>query len=106
MVWAADGEGLTRIDPTTGRAAVRVDAPADLVALGDGALWTLTHDGDLTRRDPDTGRPLGGPFDMGNEPRTLVAGGGAVYVGLRHPAVVRVDPATGTVLWRRDIPYS
>lgn len=111
-VWAADGAGLTRVDPATGRPAVRVDAPADLVAMGDGALWTLTYGGTLTRRDPRTGRAIGEPVrvgggDDGRElPRALVAGRGAVYVGLRHPAVVRVDPTSGRIVWRRDIPYT
>lgn len=109
---AVDGGGLTRIDPATGRAAIRIDAPADLVAMGDGALWTLTYEGALTRRDPATGRAVAEPVavgggDDGHElPTTLVAEGGAVYVGLRHPAVVRVDPATGRIVWRRDIPYT
>jgi hypothetical protein len=44
--------------------------------------------------------------DVGDEPRSLVAGGGAVSVGLRHPAAVRVDPAAGGVDRRRDIPHS
>jgi hypothetical protein len=104
-VWAADGGGLTRIDAATGRPSVRVDEPADLIALAEGALWSLTRDGVLTRRDPDTGRPVAAPVDVGDEPRSLVAGGGAVYVGLRHPAVVRVD-AAGGVVWRRDVPLS
>jgi outer membrane protein assembly factor BamB len=106
LVWATDGTGLTRIDPATGRAAVRVGEPADLVALGEGALWTLTYDGDLTRRDPATGRAVAGPFPVGEEARTLVADGGAVEVGLRHPSVVRIDPADGRIVWRRDIPYT
>ena len=112
VVWAADGDGLTRIGPATGRAAVRVDEPADLVALGDGALWTLTYDGVLTRRGPGTGRAVADPVrvadaeDVDDIPRTLVADGGAVYVGLRHPSVVRIDPATGRIVWRRDIPYT
>ena len=112
VVWAADGHGITRIDPASGRAAARVEEPADFVALGDGALWTLTHEGALTRRDPGTGRAVGEPVTVGGgddfheRPGTLVADGGAVYVGLSHPAVVRVDPASGRIVWRRDIPYS
>jgi hypothetical protein len=110
IVWVADGDGLTRIDPATGRAAVHRDEPADLVAMGDGALWTLTYDGRLTRRDPATGRPVAGPVVIGGDDhelaQTLVAGGGAVWVGLRHPAVLRDDPATGRIVWRRDIPYT
>ncbi|HTI33868.1 MAG TPA: hypothetical protein VL422_09355, partial [Miltoncostaea sp.] len=71
-----------------------------------------THDGVLTRRDPVTGRAVGNPASVGggddfhDRPATLVADGGAVYVGLAHPAVVRVDPGSGRIVWRRDIPYS
>jgi outer membrane protein assembly factor BamB len=106
VVWAADGDGLTRIDPATGRAALRVVEPADLVALGDGALWTATYDGVLTRRDPATGRAAAEPVDVGDRASIVVADGGAVYVGLHHPSVVRIDPADGGIVWRRDIPYS
>jgi len=107
VVWAADGDGLTRIDPATGRASVRVDEPADLLAMGDGALWSLTYeDAEFVRRDPRTGRAVAAPVEVGDQPSIVVADGGGVYIGLHHPSVVRVDPATGAILWRRDIPYT
>ncbi|MGE0028322.1 MAG: hypothetical protein AB7O78_13660 [Thermoleophilia bacterium] len=91
---------------TPGAIGHRPSARAALVADGDGVVWTVTDDGALTGREPGSGRVVAGPFDVGADPRSLVATGGAVYVGLRHPAVVRVDPASGRTVWRRDIPYT
>lgn len=72
-----------------------------------GALWALRREGAVLRRlDPDDGHPIGAPLELGDAATTLVAVGGAVWVGLRHPSVVRVDPGAVEVTWRRDIPYT
>jgi excisionase family DNA binding protein len=95
VVWTADGDGLARIDPATGRAAVRLDEPADLVALGDGALWTLTR-GELTRRDPATGRAVGEPVTVVGamtENRSLTTAEVAAALGCNVPTVRRMIAA-------------
>ncbi len=97
----------TRLDrPPSAGIGHRPTARAGLVAIGDGVVWTLTDDGTLTGREPGSGRAVAGPVDVGDDPRTLATGDAAVFAGLRHPSVVRVDPASGRIAWRRDIPYS
>lgn len=78
-------------------------------AVRDGdALWTLTREGILQRRDAVTGAPSGAPLDVGGASTSLAAGPGVVWVGLRDGGVVRVDAGAGgpRVAWTREVPIT
>ena len=106
-LWLSDGTTISGIDPATGATLRRLAEPTAVIALGEGALWTARRNGGLlTRRDPDSGEPLGDPLDPGDDATTLTAGAGGVWLGLRHPSVLRIDPSGSRIAWRRDIPVS
>ena len=100
---AGDGAVPQRTAPDGERRTLR--APG-VEFLAGGALWTLTRDGVLQRRDPVTGRASGPPLDVGGHATSLATGPGVVWVGLRDRAVVRVDPAGPSVTWTRDVPVT
>lgn len=104
---------LARIDPGTNALAWatrmprvgRVIAPVGL-AVGEGAIWVIKHkirmtDGALFEFDPATGR-LATVLRIADNPWDVTAGADAVWILTKHGTVVRVDPATSTVV--RSIP--
>lgn len=105
-VWVAGfGAALQRIAVTGERTTLRVPSSAYLAA-SDGALWSLTREGVLQRRDPVTGRASGAPLDVRGEATSLAAAAGVVWVGLREGNVVRVDPSGPRIVWTRGIPIT
>lgn len=103
-LWVASPAGLDQLDATTGRRLRRVASGARMIAVGEGALWWLTYDGSLTRRDPGSGERIGDPLPLNQEAVSLTTGDGAVWVGLREPGVLRIDAGTMRASWRRSIP--
>jgi hypothetical protein len=98
---------LDRIDPATGRTTATVPLPifGDAIELAGASLWTLTPHGELTQRDPDSGRALrqvvlAASTDRGEN--VLAADVSGVWV-LRPGALVRVD-AGGKVARRLPVP--
>ena len=89
-MWAADGDGLARIDqPPGGRPSGWTSRPISSPS-GDGALWTLTR-GELTRRDPATGRAVGEPVTVVGamtENRSLTTAEVAAALGCNVPTVL------------------
>lgn len=102
-----DARGAVRRRVPVGSVAALASAPGPLRrAVGEGARWTLSYDGALTRRDPATGSVTGGPVDVGFLTGDLAVGAGGVWVGggPQESTIVRFDPRTLRATWRRDIP--
>lgn len=118
-VRVAPGYSLYRFDTATGQATARIEglpsAPfafSQYVAAGEGAIWTSNvNSGSVTRIDPATNRvvttiPVWPTNSCGPDPSTgcsaptaIAFTPGAVWVILHHEwAVVRIDPATNTVV--------
>jgi YVTN family beta-propeller protein len=115
-VWALSGPGrlgvrgaLSRIDPKTNAvvwttrmpSVGRLIAPIGL-AFGEGAVWVMKHrirtsDGALFEFDPGTGQ-LGGVLRIAGNPWGIAVSEGAVWVLTRNGTVVRVRPATSSVV--------
>jgi YVTN family beta-propeller protein len=91
---------VVEIDPVTGKAGrpIPVDAGADAIAVGDGAVWVTSESaGVLSRVDPGTAR-VTATIDVGNGPVAVAAGPRAVWVANSRDATVsRVDPVTDQV---------
>ena len=83
FVSAATGE-LVRASPV--RDTVRV-------AYGEGALWSVSSRGDLTRLDPSTSKEVA-TLGLGIKPSGLAVGEGSVWVTDRNsPTLLRIDPS-------------
>jgi DNA-binding SARP family transcriptional activator/ABC-type transport system substrate-binding protein len=62
------------------------------VRFGNGALWSVSADGELTRLDATTGKEVA-RLGLGIEPAGLAVGAGSVWLTDRHsPTVYRIDP--------------
>ena len=105
------GDSVTRIDPATNTATGTVSlAPSGLGPIGitvyDGSVWVANHDGNPTgsvaKIDPATLSvvdviPVGSQSFAG--PNWLAAGAGSIWTDVPNiNAVVRIDPATDTVV--------
>jgi YVTN family beta-propeller protein len=115
-VWALNGPGrlgargaLSRIDPKTNAVVWttrmppvgRLIAPIGL-AFGEGAVWVMKYrirmsDGALFEFDPSTGQ-LGSVLRIADNPWGIAVAEGAVWVLTRNGTVVRVHPATSSVV--------
>jgi hypothetical protein len=108
----ADGSGVQRVDPATGRVVARFRIPHDLaMAFGLGTLWVAQHTssprtslgqgtsdkvdrttpGKLYRIDPTTNRVLGRPLTL---PRIVPAPYAGVAVGEGTVLVKDIDERT------------
>lgn len=80
------------------------------VAFADGAVWVASTRGDLIQRVDTTTNEVVGEISPGERPVTLVTLDGALWASLLNgdPAtddeVVRLDPATGSVEHRVNVP--
>lgn len=91
---------LVRIDPATNEVADTRPAPSGATAVraGDGSLWiTRAHAGQLLRVDPATGEELA-EIDVAPGSTFLAFGEGGVWTMGSTGEVVRVDPATNSVV--------
>jgi len=98
-VWVGAQPGIVRVDPIDGDLLrpVRLYPPGALVvsqvALGEGSVWALTGDGELSRVDATTGRRTG-VVDVGQSATGLAVGFDAVWViDELQGTLTRVDPA-------------
>jgi len=74
------------------------------VAYGDGALWSISSTGELSRIDPATGKEIA-RLGLGITPSGLAVGGGSVWVtGRTSPTLLRIDPAVNEVVGRFPLP--
>jgi YVTN family beta-propeller protein len=101
-VWAVDSEqhDIRRIDPNTGRTAMRFRAGADPVAIATGAnaVWVANAgDNSVSRIDPRTNGVVQA-IAVGKGPAAIAAGGDAVWVAMSDEgSVARIDPRTNRV---------
>ena len=74
------------------------------VAYGEGALWSVSSTGELTRLDPATGKELA-RVGLGIKPSGLAVGEGSVWVtGGTSPILLRIDPTVDAVDGRFQLP--
>jgi DNA-binding SARP family transcriptional activator/ABC-type transport system substrate-binding protein len=74
------------------------------VAYGEGALWSISSTGELSRVDPNTGKEVA-RLGLGVEPSGLAVGAGSVWVtGRSSPTLLRIDPAVNEVADRFPLP--
>ena len=101
-VWVANSldNTVVRVDALTDKPGkpIPIDAGADAIAVGDGAVWVTSRQaGVLSRVDPRTRSVT--PISVGNGPAAVAAGRGAVWVANSQDATVwRIDPATNRVV--------
>jgi ABC-type branched-subunit amino acid transport system substrate-binding protein len=92
-VWVADPDGsVLRIDPATNGRTVIPNVGAYAIAVGDGAVWTLSGKG-VREIDPATNRAAA-PIPLQTTGATSMAvGAGAIWVAdPEHGNVIRLDP--------------
>ena len=102
----AEPESLVLLSARSGRidAQASVRAPV-LSRFGEGALWNLSFDGELTKLDPKTGKieafgNAGVPIPCG-----LAVAGGSVWVtDCTSSTLVRIEPARAIVVDRIKLP--
>lgn len=106
-IWLSNGLGVDKFDPTTNKVVAHVSIPnAGMLVAGFGSLWTVTQDGDVVRVDPTSKAVVAkvsvqGPVDWAP---ILAAGEGAVWVASADThSVVKIDPATNTVVSRTPV---
>ena len=101
-VWVANSVDSTvvPIDPLTDKPGrpIPVDAGANAIAVGDGAVWVTSKSaGVLSRIERRSGSVT--PINVGNGPAAVATGPGAVWVANSQDAAVwRIDPATNRVV--------
>jgi YVTN family beta-propeller protein len=101
-VWAVDSErgDIRRIDPETGRTAMRLHAGADPVAIATGAeaVWVANAgDNSVSRIDPRT-NGVTQAIAVGKGPAALATDSDAVWVAMSDAgSVARIDPRTNRV---------
>ncbi len=105
-LWIESASGLDQLDATTGRVLNHADSSGEMIAAGEGWLWSLSTDGTLTRRSPEDGAPSGSTVSLNQYVGSLTTGAGAVWVGggVQDTDVFRIDPAVPRVVWRESIP--
>ena len=85
---------------------VRSPAVRDTVRLayGEGALWSISSTGELSRIDPATGEEVA-RLGLGVTPSGLAVDHGSVWVtGRTSPTVFRIDPSVNEVADRFPLP--
>jgi YVTN family beta-propeller protein len=101
-VWAVDSEqhDIRRIDPKTGRTAMRLHAGADPIAIATGAdaVWVANAgDNSVSRIDPRT-NGVTQAIAVGKGPAAVAVGDDAVWVAMSDEgSVARIDPRTNRV---------
>jgi YVTN family beta-propeller protein len=98
LVWVA-GDGVTRVDPTTLLpAGVPIPTgPAGAIVLGGGAVWAVV-DNRVVEIDPRDGS-VEASVRVGNNPSSLAAGGGAIWVANSSSGTVsKIDPTRAAVV--------
>ena len=74
------------------------------VAYGDGALWSVSSTGELTRVDPVTGIEVA-RIGLGIKPSGLAIGEGSVWVADRNsPTLRRIDPTVNEQVEPFELP--
>jgi hypothetical protein len=102
-IWAYnDSSGnnpkINILTPVPGRWGVKesvlpLDRPANDLAAGLGAVWTLNADETVTRYDPATGGSSR-PIQVPGGAQALALGQDAVWIGTGNDTAVRIDPTT------------
>src|SRR6266511_728396 len=105
-VWVANSDAATvsRIDPRYNRPVqtIPIRGPSGFglsaIAYGLGSVWVADAGGRVSRIDPRGGRVVA-TIVVGNEPRALAVGAGAVWVtGSGDGTIFRIDPRTSEVV--------
>ena len=80
------------------RRARRARQPRGVVEA-EGSVWIANSgDGTVTRLDARTGKPIGEPIRVGDDPRELAFGAGSIWVANNDDNTVsRIDAKTGRV---------
>ena len=89
-------------------ATIALNATPGSAAVGEGAVWVATTEGDVLRIDPRTSRVVGAPIRFAPSDRrnnvTVRVGAGAVFaLDGNRGRIVRIDPRTGRVTLRRTL---
>jgi hypothetical protein len=110
----ADGR-LLRINPRTGRISARISAHpiyfGSVLAFGAGFVWTGNDDeryqggSTVSKLDPRTNRVVGEPLVLGS-PQGIAFGQGALWVADHAGWLVKIDPATFTVVARQRLDFA
>jgi streptogramin lyase/predicted Ser/Thr protein kinase len=84
---------------------IRVGTPPLRIAAGQQAVWvTSERDGTLTRLDPESGEPVGGPRRLPGGIAGIAVGGNWIWAtSPRRGKVLRLDSRSGRVLKRIDV---
>jgi DNA-binding SARP family transcriptional activator/streptogramin lyase len=108
QLWVASQDAsLTRLDPTSGRAARTYSGVgyAESIAVGDHAVWIADATSDVVERfDPRAGRVVR-RIPVGGRSSAVVVGGGTVWA--LTPAeneLWRIDPKRGAVTQSFSVP--
>ncbi|MGI8461611.1 MAG: protein kinase domain-containing protein [Solirubrobacterales bacterium] len=102
-VWVTNrgSASVSRLDEESGELiddAIPVGANPKGIAVADGIVWVAnTDDGTVTPIDAASGKP-GGAFDVGVEPRGVVAGFDSIWVAIGGGSVARIDPVKGEMV--------
>jgi DNA-binding beta-propeller fold protein YncE len=115
-VWVTQFDGrILRIDARTGRIRPVSARPlyfGSVVAFGGGFVWTGNDDernkaGSIARIDPADNRIVGGPLVPArrSSPQSISFSGGALWVADHAGWLVKVDPATFTVVARQRLRF-
>jgi streptogramin lyase len=99
--WVSDvGHTVDRIDLATGEVVASIDVPAgpkEMVVFDDD-LWVVCDQGGVVARIDGTTNAIAATIDAGFRPGNLAGGEGAVWVWNHDQQLLRVDPATNTVV--------
>jgi DNA-binding beta-propeller fold protein YncE len=115
-VWVTQFDGrILRIDARTGRIRPVGARPlyfGSVVAFGGGFVWTGNDDerndgGSITRIDPADNRLVGAPLvpARSSSPQSISFSGGALWVADHAGWLVKIDPATFTVVARERLRF-
>jgi YVTN family beta-propeller protein len=101
-VWVANSDAATisRIDPRYDRSVQTIPIPGpsgfglSAITFGLGSVWVAHSGGTVSRIDPRGGRVIA-TIVVGNEPRAIAVGAGAVWVANAwwEGTVSRIDPS-------------
>jgi hypothetical protein len=108
-VWVSAGSALVKIDSVAAKVVATFPIHTNLLGTGDGSVWA-TVAGGVVQIDPTDGRGLN---ELGfPDPCTLLATnegvwvsscGGGVPPGSPGDELMRIDPATGRVMFRLPV---